>query len=53
MLRERKTMRENFFQKKRKRKKGLRRKIKGTHAEEENNRSKRGKSKMQIVLRGK
>ena len=47
-------MRENFFSKKKgSGKKGLRRKIKGTHAEEENNRSKRGKSKMQIVLRGK
>ena len=28
-------------------------KIKGTHSEEENNRSKGGKSKMQIVLRRK
>ena len=47
-------MRIFFFETTRKRKnKGLRRKIKGTHAEEENNRSKRGKSKMQIVLRRK
>ena len=38
-----KNMRENFFFKKRKRKnKGLRRKVKGTHAEEENIRSKGG-----------
>ena len=36
-------MRENFFSKKKKRKKeGLWRKIKGTHAEEENKRSKGG-----------